>query len=373
MDREAVRRAARPELSWKSWDEVLHDRSRNLLFNYLGLGEDNVAIRPSPRLRRLRLLFARLFRIQDGAAVRLFELLARHSAARRRSATSGSMWSTPRSPAQRRRPSRTPRPNKTPRPRPQPSLSQLFSRPQQAAPPAIPPAPKRLGLASAFARYLPDVADVVQTGAVRVSATDDKTDFYTVPLTQATLRPGTVYADPYGHVLMLVQRVPEVERRAGRLPRRRCGARRDGHAQAILARQFPVRARSRARQPRLQALPADRAREERRLAAADQCRNRERPAVRRLFARAVAAQRPGLLRSHGRRDVARAARSGAGDGGRHHRPRRAGEDARHVGRKRAKISETARPAKSTCRPARRSSRRPARGRIIRPRRAIFVC
>ena len=30
------------ELSWKSWDEVLHDRSRNLLFNYLGLGEDNL-------------------------------------------------------------------------------------------------------------------------------------------------------------------------------------------------------------------------------------------------------------------------------------------------------------------------------------------
>jgi hypothetical protein len=44
---------------------------------------------------------------------------------------------------------------------------------------------------------------------VRVSATDDNTDFYTVPLTQEALRPGTVFADPYGHVLMLVKRVPE--------------------------------------------------------------------------------------------------------------------------------------------------------------------
>ena len=43
------------------------------------------------------------------------------------------------------------------------------------------------------------------------SANDDNTDFYTVPLTQKALRPGTVYADPYGHVLMLVQRVPEVD------------------------------------------------------------------------------------------------------------------------------------------------------------------
>src|SRR5471030_1917865 len=33
--------------------------------------------RPSPRLRRLRVFPARLFRLQDGAAVRLFELLAR--------------------------------------------------------------------------------------------------------------------------------------------------------------------------------------------------------------------------------------------------------------------------------------------------------
>ena len=29
------------EPSWKAWHEVLRDRSRNLLFNYLGLGEDS--------------------------------------------------------------------------------------------------------------------------------------------------------------------------------------------------------------------------------------------------------------------------------------------------------------------------------------------
>ena len=50
----------------------------------------------------------------------------------------------------------------------------------------------------------------MHTGAVRVAASDDNTDFYTVSLTQQALRPGTVYADPYGHVLMLVHRVPEL-------------------------------------------------------------------------------------------------------------------------------------------------------------------
>ena len=36
------------EPSWKAWHEVLRDRSRNFLFDYLGLGEDNVvrSVRP---------------------------------------------------------------------------------------------------------------------------------------------------------------------------------------------------------------------------------------------------------------------------------------------------------------------------------------
>jgi hypothetical protein len=50
---------------------------------------------------------------------------------------------------------------------------------------------------------------------VRVAGNDDSTDFYTVALTQQALRPGTVYADPYGHVLMLVHRVPELDGKPG--------------------------------------------------------------------------------------------------------------------------------------------------------------
>jgi hypothetical protein len=44
---------------------------------------------------------------------------------------------------------------------------------------------------------------------VRVSANDDDTDFYPTALTSENLRPGTVFADPYGHVLMLVKREAE--------------------------------------------------------------------------------------------------------------------------------------------------------------------
>ena len=84
--------------------------------------------------------------------------------------------------------------------------------PAPAPPPPAPPAPAKK---PNFGEYLRAVGDVVHTGSVRVSANDDNTDFYTVPLTQAALRPGTVYADPYGHVLMLVRRVPEANGKPG--------------------------------------------------------------------------------------------------------------------------------------------------------------
>ena len=90
----------------------------------------------------------------------------------------------------------------------------LFARSQPVEEPvnpvAVQPAPKpKPKRPTNFAEYLRDVGDVVHTGAVRVSGNDDNTDFYTISLSQKTLRPGTVYADPYGHVLMLVHLVPE--------------------------------------------------------------------------------------------------------------------------------------------------------------------
>src|SRR5205085_10124890 len=87
-------------------------------------------------------------------------------------------------------------------PSPAPTLlGQFFGRPQSAEaaatiPPAAalpPPKPKR---PTTFGEYLRDVGDVVHSGTVRVAGSDDSTDFYTIPLTQQTLRPGPVYADP---------------------------------------------------------------------------------------------------------------------------------------------------------------------------------
>ena len=59
------------------------------------------------------------------------------------------------------------------------------------------------------------VADGVHSGSGRTALTDDNTDYYPVPLTEDTLRPGTVYADPYGHILMIAKRVAQTDDDAG--------------------------------------------------------------------------------------------------------------------------------------------------------------
>ena len=241
--------------SWPALHEVLRDQSRNFLFNHLGLGEDEMKHRHSPRLRRPSVLLARVFRVQDGAAVRVLEMHARR---RRQAAAVPRVVEHPEAEDDSSRPARTN--NRVRRHLGHASPARRVRQP--GAPPASAgPAPKPLGLAAAFGDYLQIVANGVHSGSGRTAASDNNTDYYPVSLTQETLRPGTVYADPYGHILMIVRRVPQSDDAAGVIPRGRRAARRDGRAKAILARQFPVRAGSRARRPRVQALPADRARD----------------------------------------------------------------------------------------------------------------
>lgn len=68
----------------------------------------------------------------------------------------------------------------------------------------------------AFGNFLRiTVADAVHSGNGRVPAASDDGDYYPVPLTAASLRPGTIFADPYGHVLIVVKRIPQTKERGG--------------------------------------------------------------------------------------------------------------------------------------------------------------
>src|ERR1700676_3036351 len=77
MDGEAVRRAARPGSELEGLARSAARPIPQFPVQLSGTRRRQCAVRPAPRLRRLRLLPARLFCIQDGTAVRLYELLAR--------------------------------------------------------------------------------------------------------------------------------------------------------------------------------------------------------------------------------------------------------------------------------------------------------
>jgi hypothetical protein len=62
-----------------------------------------------------------------------------------------------------------------------------------------------------------EVGPAAQSGAGRTAGDDSRTDFYPTRLARETLRPGTVYADPYGHVLVLVRRLPQIGSNGGLL------------------------------------------------------------------------------------------------------------------------------------------------------------
>jgi hypothetical protein len=188
-------------LSWPALHEVLRDRSRNVLFNYLGLGEDQMGmvIRPDcadlPYFLRAYFAFkmglpfgySKCSRGGGGAAPRCPEWFniqrieeVRAVPQRTASATGLPLLAEPP-------------------PAPRPSMSLSANR----------------GLAGSFGQYLSVLADGVHSGSARTLASDNNTDYYPVPLTQDALRPGVTYADPYGHVLMLVRRVSQTADGAG--------------------------------------------------------------------------------------------------------------------------------------------------------------
>lgn len=77
------------------------------------------------------------------------------------------------------------------------------------AEPADPPdgrLPGELGTVQRFFRRT--LAWGVHTGNGRTAFADEDTDFYPLTLTRRSLRPGTIYADPYGHIFVVAELVP---------------------------------------------------------------------------------------------------------------------------------------------------------------------
>ncbi len=300
--------------SWAALHEVLRDRSRNMLFNHMGLNEDAMRMVVRPDCADLPYFLRAYFAFKMGLPFG-YSICSRGGGGR--APTCPQWWNIenpeppppppeeriagggpemPRAAGAPRGPAGGPRgyAAATTPPPPQGFAGWFAAAPPGPVtpPPAAPQPPRQLGLAAGFGQYIGSaVAGGVHSGSGRTAATDDRTDYYPVPLTQENLRPGTVYADPYGHLLVLAKRVPQTDEGAGVFLA--VDAQPDGTvARKRFWRGNFLFAQDRALgEPRLQALPADRAREERPAAAADQRGDREASAVRRLLARSVASSR----------------------------------------------------------------------------------
>lgn len=191
------------ELSWKAAGEVLHDKSRNVLFDHLGLREDQKKAVIRPDCADLPYFLRAYFAFKMGLPFGYAKCTRGGGGAPPRCTK---WWNIAKEePTQSkigRRSSRN---------------SRLFgagSRQARAVRYSIPKRPN--GLVSGFQHYLRrTIADGVHSGNGRTANDDDNTDFYPVPLTREALRPGTIYADPYGHILILVKRVPQTDKGAG--------------------------------------------------------------------------------------------------------------------------------------------------------------
>ncbi|MET0445890.1 MAG: hypothetical protein ABW151_15045 [Pseudorhodoplanes sp.] len=233
--------------SWPALHVVLRDRSRNLLHNHLGLNEDGINLFIRPDCAALPYFLRAYFAFKMGLPYGYAKC------------TRGGGGEGPRCPVWWNIQNEEPKPVapediiaaengappavntgssspfaemfRRPDPRPQtataspgiavpPGPRQANVAPGAPAPKVAPKAPVRpqrpTALAPAFGHYLQySIADGVHSGAGRVRALDDKTDFYSVALNEDVLRPGTVYADPYGHLLILAKRVPQADGSAG--------------------------------------------------------------------------------------------------------------------------------------------------------------
>ena len=164
--------------SWTPLHKVFHDPARNFLYNHLGAREDGPKTRKAVQLRPdcadlpyfLRGYFAWKLRLPFGyrhcdrgsskRATRCGEL--RHVLAQRSPATG--------SDAARR-----------------------------------------------FSQYMRRKVKYVHSGSGRTAPGDDESDLYPVKLTRRSLRPGTVYVDPYGHLLVVSRWIAQQGDKSGQL------------------------------------------------------------------------------------------------------------------------------------------------------------
>jgi hypothetical protein len=180
--------------SWSALDQVLSDRPRNFLFDYFGAAEDEQGAVIRPDCADLPYFLRAYFSFKLGLPFGWSRCSRGDSAS---PPTCGSFAT-----------SEDPFPDVDGGPQ----VAPLWADPER---PAEGPWENSVNRFHEMLRTT--LADAVQSGAGRTRADDDESDYYPVALSLDSLRPGTIFADPYGHVLVVASRVAQTESEAGAL------------------------------------------------------------------------------------------------------------------------------------------------------------
>lgn len=162
------------DVSWRSLHELLRNRDKNLLHNHLGQDEERV-IELVPDCADLPYSLRAYFAFKTGLP---------YAYRRCRRGSAGE-------------PPQCDELNTAHEPRPRDNSGAA------------------LGDLDAFAAYMRDVRQGVHSASARTLPTDDRTDVYPIALRREYLKPGTVFADPYGHLLVIAKWVPQTASRYG--------------------------------------------------------------------------------------------------------------------------------------------------------------
>ena len=159
------------DLTWTNLQSLVQDREKNLLFDHLGQGED-AHIRLQPDCADLPYLLRAYFAWKMGLP---FGFRYCNRGRTGRPPTCGKL------------------------------NTNLLSRGAE-------------GDVKAFGHFARrKVQNAVHSASGRTHPDDNGTDYYPVPLTREALRPGTLYADPHGHMLVIARWIPQTVSQYGTL------------------------------------------------------------------------------------------------------------------------------------------------------------
>lgn len=160
------------DVSWNPLADVLKDPARNLLYDHLGMGEDEDGVRSDPDCADFPYVMRAYFAWKLGLPMAFRQ--CRRGNAQRAPTCSAELIT-----------------------------NELVTTESD-----------RVAAFKAFQRKL---KATVHSSSLRGAPGDEKSDFYPVRLTRKALRPGTIYADPYGHTMMILRWYPQGDDRAGLL------------------------------------------------------------------------------------------------------------------------------------------------------------